>query len=78
PKLKEVFQREDGSFAFAFPSQPGRYHQIEYADQPGNWIPAYRLPPAGTRIYWQDDGPPMTAEHPAGATRRIYRLKIEE
>jgi hypothetical protein len=76
--LEQVQRRPDKGVQFQFPAFPGRSHQVEYADGFGSWTEAYRLPPAGTRILWRDDGPPLTSLHPDQVPFRMYRLKAIE
>jgi hypothetical protein len=77
-RLEQVQRRPDKGVQFQFPAFPGRSHQVEYADGFGSWTEAYRLPPAGTRILWRDDGPPLTSLHPDQVPFRMYRLKAIE
>jgi hypothetical protein len=50
---------------------------VQYTDDFNNWkIAGQTIVGTGSRMVWEDPGPPVTAAHPATLGARLYRLEI--
>ncbi len=64
-----------GKVFVEFDTVPGDYYQVQYTSNMVNWIAAGNpVMAGGTKLVWEDTGPPKTYPHPSGAPFRAYRI----
>ena len=68
-----------GAVSLQWTATPGAVYAVQYSDNLFQWLLAgggeITAGPEDTTLQWEDNGEPATAEPPANATRRYYRVR---